>query len=276
MLRNYTFELMKNLKIQFLTALILLCCASATAQRPLQNTSSLKSIRIAVFAPLYLDSVFSENGFKYGKNFPKFVVPGFDFVQGMQIALDSMAKPDFNVYSKVYDSKSLKNTVGAIIASGSLKNTDLIIGSVKDREYFQLANFAAQNNIPFVSATYPNDGGIKNNPFLVIVNSTLEAHCAAIFSYLVASHGTEKILFVRKPGVRGDFISQYFEKMNMQDGKNILNFEYVNVENNDFSVMQSHLDSTKNLMVVGASINQDFALGLTESLAGLQKNIKVL
>ena len=90
--------------------------------------------------------------------------------------------------------------MASLISSHALDSLQLIIGSVKDEEYGQLARFALQKNIPFISATYPNDGGITENPYLVIVNSTLKAHCEAIFSYMLQNHGSDNILHFRKPG----------------------------------------------------------------------------
>jgi hypothetical protein len=49
--------------------------------------------KIAVFAPLYLDSAFDVyNTYRYDKNFPKFINPGLEFYEGIQLALDSLTK----------------------------------------------------------------------------------------------------------------------------------------------------------------------------------------
>ena len=144
----------------------------------------VKTYRIGIFAPLFLDSVFTGYAYKYSKNFPKFVVPGLDFVQGVQIALDSLPHSNANVEASIFDSKSFSQSVTNLINSKSLDSLDLIIGAVKDQEYIQLADFAKEKHIPFISATHPNDGGITANPFMVIVNSTLKAHCEAIYSYI--------------------------------------------------------------------------------------------
>src|SRR5918911_1150193 len=50
--------------------------------------------KIAIFAPLYLDSAFdASHEYRYGKNvFPKFINSGLEFYEGVQLALDSLAK----------------------------------------------------------------------------------------------------------------------------------------------------------------------------------------
>ena len=49
--------------------------------------------RIAVFVPLYLDSAFdATNSYRYDKSFPKFINPGLEFYEGVQLAIDSLNK----------------------------------------------------------------------------------------------------------------------------------------------------------------------------------------
>ncbi len=59
-----------------------------------QGTDSLpqiKTYRVGIFAPLYLDSVFSAAGnFRYSQGMPKFIAPAVDFVNGVQLGLDSL------------------------------------------------------------------------------------------------------------------------------------------------------------------------------------------
>jgi hypothetical protein len=231
-----------------------------------------KTYNVGIFAPLYLDSVFNDNGYRYSKNsFPKFTVQGLDFVQGAQIALDSMPLFNGNIHAIFYDSKSMAKPVGNLISDRSIDSLDLIIGAVKDQEYVQLANFAQQKNIPFISAVYPNDGGIVSNPFLVIVNSTLKAHCEAIYSYLLQNHGTERIVLVRKAGTQEDKVSAYFKNMNEQDGKALLKIEVLNVTDNNFSGLKAKLDSLHRNVIIGGSLNEDFALKLATEAATLNK-----
>ena len=154
---------------------------------------------MGIFASLYLDSVFSETGnFRYREGIPKFIVPGVDFVNGAQVALDSLQVYNENVEATIYDTKSFSEPLSLLIKNKKLDKLDLLIGSVKDIEYKQLAEYALVKNTPFISATYPNDGGVTKNPFVVLVNSTLKAHCEAIFSYILQRHGIDKIYLCRK------------------------------------------------------------------------------
>src|SRR5215467_7055296 len=56
------------------------------------NAQSFKH-KIAIFAPLYLDSAFDDqSNYRYDKQFPKFLNPGLEFYEGVQLALDTLAK----------------------------------------------------------------------------------------------------------------------------------------------------------------------------------------
>lgn len=238
------------------------------------KAADFKTYRVGIFAPLYLDSVFTNGQYNYGKNFPKFASPALDFVQGAQVALDSMPLYNGNIHATIYDSKSYTQPVSLLISSKSLDSLDLIIGAVKDDEFPELANFAKEKNIPFISAVYPNDGGITEDPFLVIVNSTLKAHCEAIYSYLLQSHGTDKIYLVRKPGQQEDKVADYFKHINAPDGRPLLNIETIDI-NTDFGIIKNKLDSNRKTIIVGASLNEDFATKLAATCYSLNKKYNI-
>ncbi|MCK7557351.1 hypothetical protein MKQ70_21030 [Chitinophaga sedimenti] len=47
------------------------------------------SYNVAVFAPLYPDSVFATSTDIPGRTMPRYVLPGLEFYEGVQLALDS-------------------------------------------------------------------------------------------------------------------------------------------------------------------------------------------
>ncbi len=246
----------KKIHLIILFFLLVTSCISVQAQA--DSSTSLKTYRVGIFAPLYLDSVFSGTSYRYGKSFPKFALQGLDFVQGAQIALDSLAVANANIDARIYDSKSYTQGVNVLINNKSLDSLDIIIGSVKDQDYIQLANFARQKNIPFISATHPNDGGITANPFTVIVNPTLKAHCEAIYAFVLQYHGTDKIYLVRKPGTQENAVEEHFKKINAPDGDVLIKMEVINI-NGDFSILKNKMDSSRNSIIIGGSLNESFA-----------------
>ena len=262
----------------FLTGLFF-CVASLAFLKVHAQTDSSKNLptyRVAIFAPLYLDSVFSNTTFKYKQGVPKFIVPAVEFVQGAQIALDSMKLGKENIEASIYDSKSYTKNIAYLINAKKLDNIDLIIGSVKDADFKQLADFALAKNIPFISATYPNDGGVIANPFTVIMNSTLKAHCEAIYSYLLQNHGTDPIFLCRKKGTQEDKVAGYFKALNEQDGRALLNIQTLSTDSAFTSnFLKNKLDSNRNTIIIGGSLDESFATSIASACYNLYETYPI-
>jgi len=235
------------------------------------------SYKIAIFAPLYLDSVFnSSNNFRYTQGIPRFMSPALDFIQGAQVALDSLATQGNRVEAFIYDSKAYVKNVPYLVGNKKLDSMDLIIGSVRDEEYRQLADFALDKKIPFISATYPNDAGITGNPYLVIMNSTLKAHCDAIYAYLLQNHGTDKIYLFRQAGPQEDMVAGYFRQMNEPDGKPLLNIQTINA-GSDLSAqyVKAKLDSNSRSVIIGGSLDETFATNIAAACNAIHKTYPI-
>lgn len=153
---------------------------------------------VAIFAPLYLDSVFNNTLDIPGRTMPRYVLPGLDFYEGAQLALDTLQQQGFRLNVLIYDSKAKQKTISNLIRSKNLDQVDLIIGAVNTPELKELSDFAREKQVNFVSATYPNDGGINNNPFLLIANSTLKTHTEAIQNYVQQAFATKNIVLLRR------------------------------------------------------------------------------
>ena len=242
---------------------------SLFAQNDTEITPS-ETYHIAIFAPLYLDSVFTNGQLNSDNSIPKFIVPAVEFVQGAHIALDTLIINGKSAEASIYDSKSYHQPLSWLIKYKKLDNVNLIIGSVKDPDYRELADFASEKHIPFVSATYPNDGGILANPFLVIVNSTLKANCEGIFSYLLQKHGTDKIYIVKKKG--DDRIENYLRSINSEEGKPLLNIKTIMVDStiSTYSLM-NRIDTLHTSVIIGATLDEDIAKSLADASYPIQK-----
>jgi ABC-type branched-subunit amino acid transport system substrate-binding protein len=238
-----------------------------------KNTPTYK---IGVFAPLYLDSVFNNNTFRYKQGVPRFILPAVEFVQGALIALDSLQSGNDHIDAAIYDTKSYTQTIPNLIKSKKLDSLQLIIGSVKDAEYLQLAEFARQKNIPFISATYPNVTGVAANPFLVVVNPTLRSHCEAIYSYILQNHGTDKIYLCRQKGVQEDMVASYFKQLNEQDGKPLLNIQTLNFDSSFTAAkLKTKLDSNSSSVIIGASLDETFAGNIANACNSLHNTYPI-
>src|SRR6476661_7864526 len=76
-----------------------------------QVHDSLK-YHVAVFLPLYLDSAFDAAGnYRFDQNFPKYLNPGLEFYEGLELAMDSLNKKSTSLDITVYDTRSTKKSI---------------------------------------------------------------------------------------------------------------------------------------------------------------------
>src|SRR5436190_5752176 len=87
-----------------------------------QTDSVIVKHKIAIFAPLFLDSAFDESHeYKYAKNvFPKFINSGVEFYEGAQLALDSLNKEGSQLEVFIYDTRSATETLEQQLAKTEL------------------------------------------------------------------------------------------------------------------------------------------------------------
>jgi len=262
----------------FIAVSLLILGALFTSAFSLAQTAGNTPVyRVGIFAPLYLDSVFNSSGqFRYSNSIPKFIAPAVDFINGVQVGIDSLPDGEGKVEVRIYDTKSYTQPLSVLVKSRRLDSLDLLISPVKDMEYRLLADYALKRNIPFISVAYPNDGGVTGNPFVVILNSTLRAHCEAIFSFVLQNHGTDKILLCRKKGQQEDRVSSYIKAINEQDGKPLVNIQTVYFDSTISSeLLAKKLDSTRGNILIGGSLDEQFAFGLSHACDELDEKYPI-
>ena len=236
-----------------------------------QNGQTPKLHKIAVFVPLYLDSVFNkENDYTYGKSFPKFLNPGLEFYEGVQLAADSLDRMAASIDVHIYDTRSAGSSVSAIVRSPEFDNVELIIGQVNKDELIQLAGVAKQRGIPFIDSNLPNNYGITDNPSLVILNSTLRTHIQAIYKFLQKSFSTSPVVVFGRKDDQDEKIKSYFSDIERNSASAFIKPRYV-ILNSGFTARQliPYLDSTRTTVCIAGSLDEQFAKQLTMNLASV-------
>jgi hypothetical protein len=234
--------------------------------------------KIAVFAPLYLDSAFNYSGsYAFNKTFPKFLNPGIEFIQGVQLALDSLQTKDAPLEVFIYDTKSKTTSLVEQLNSPEFTGTELIIAQASSAETKLLADSALSKKIPFVSASLPNDAGITANPYFVVLNTTLQGHIEGLYKMLQKSYGSDRIIVFRKQGPQEDAIRSHFTEIAKTTPAPSLNIKFVDV-GVDFTTqtLLPHLDSTKRNVIIAGSMEEFFGTKLAASLAPLAKKYPTL
>lgn len=239
-----------------------------------QADSMVKKYRIALFAPLYLDSAFDDlEEYRYAKNvFPKFINPGLEFYEGAQLALDSLAREGRQLEVYVYDTRSAKETLEEQLSKPEIANVDLIIANCVNNEVRTFAEAGLRNNIPVINATMPNDGGTNANPYFVILNPTLRTQIEGIYRYVQKYYSINPIVVFRKKGAAEDQIRSYIDDFGKTTVGVPLKIKYVDLPDS-FNVrhLSQHLDTVRRTLCIAGSLDGNFGKRLAGQLAGLNK-----
>jgi len=253
----------------FLFCLLILSSVDSFAQ----NNGAKQ--RIAVFAPLYLDSAFdATNTYRYDKNFPKFINPGLEFYEGVQFALDSLSKENAQLEVFVFDTRSTKTLLMEQL--NQLDTVDLIIGHANTQENWVLADEAKLRKIPYINVNLPNDGGITNNPYFVMLNPSLKTHVESVYRHLQKYFALNTITVLRKKGQMEDLIKTYLDDYSISTVSVPLKIKYVDLTDS-FTVKQllPMLDSNRQNTFVAASLDDNFNRRLINQFVLAGKSYKI-
>lgn len=259
-------------KIQyFIFSAILICLVPAT--KVFAQTGVAKH-KIAIFAPLYLDSAFDyDDEYRYAKNvFPKFFNPGLEFYEGVQLALDSLNKEKAPLEIFIYDTKTTKQSITELLNNSDLDSVALIIAHCSSAEVKIFADAGLKKNIPVINVNLPNDGGASGNPFFVVLNPTLRTQCEGIYKYVQKHYALEPVVVFRKKGQLEDRIKTYFDEFGNNTLSVPLKLKYVELSDSfTVSQLKTHLDTSNQTICMAGSLDEDFGKRLTQQLAALKK-----
>ena len=223
--------------------------------------------RIAIFAPLYLDSAFdATNTYRFDKNFPKFINPGLEFYEGIQFAIDSLNKENVPLEVFIFDTRSNKQLLQEQI--NGVDSLALIIAHATVQENWVLADEAKIRNIPYINVNLPNNGGITNNPYFVMLNPSLKTHVESVYRYLQKFYPTNSITVLTKKGQLEEMIKTYINEFAQSTVSVPLKLKWVDLTDS-FTVRQllPMLDSNRQTVFFAASLDDHFNRRLITQMA---------
>lgn len=255
-----------------LVALTTLSNGGARAQQAFPRT-----IRVGLFVPLWLDSAFNATGeYRYGKGFPRQSIPGLECYQGVTFALDTLrnnGKADIDL--RVFDIRSRDGAIPFVTRMPLMDSLDLIIGQVSGTDYLRLAETARTRRIPFLSASYPNDGGVRENPFLFISNARLQTHLQVLQSYLKSTLGpAHNAIWLRRALPADDRLAEAFREL---EGATPPKYRTTSLVD---TFSERHLlklmDSTRINVLIAGSLDEAFGLRLVNNCLAIDKAYRLV
>lgn len=250
-----------DIKSILVTVFISFFSFAASAQ-----ADTAKPYKIAVLAPLYLDSAFDGYTYKLSEtSIPQYILAGLDFYNGVMLAIDSLQKENADLRVSIIDTKKKGTTINSILNEMNYANYSLIIASFNNtKEQQQVAEFSFSHNIPVISVTYPNDGNVTQNPFFVILNSTLKTHINGIYHFVKNNYTGSKIVFVTKKGYLENKIQNDFKANDTGTVK--LKYRTVELTNTlELKNLFSALDSTKHNVIICGSLEENFGMNILQA-----------
>lgn len=238
-----------------------------------QTPDSLK-YHVAVFLPLYLDSAYDASGnYRFEQNFPKYLNPGLEFYEGIELAMDSLKKKNTSLEITVYDTRSTKKSIQQMVEEPEFSKIQLILGYVNATDLYELASVAKNREIPFINVNFPNDAAVSGNPEYVILNSTLRAHCEALYKFIQRNWATANIFYVRRSIRDDDRLRSYFAEIEKNTPSVPLRIKFVNIDNTqDIRQVTSLMDSNSKTVVLIGSLDENFGKAICAKLAPLAKS----
>lgn len=253
----------------WLVALLLSATAAFAQQQPVDKPV------VSVLLPLHLDSMYNADKYKFGNSIPRFALPYLEFYNGVLMAADSLSKEGAQVHIEVVDTRRF-SSLSTTLYSPTVKQSKLLIAVAQNsNELKQMAAFANSMHIPLISATYPNDAGIKNTPELYLLNTTLKTHCAGIYQYLQRNHSSDNLVFVTRKGTVEPYLKSWLEEAATSANGNRLRWKTL-LLSDSFQVAQvkALLDSNKNNTLITATMDGAFGQRLVKQLSSLQPKYK--
>jgi hypothetical protein len=234
--------------------------------------------RIAIFAPLYLDSAFDAmDNYRYANNsLPEFINPGLEFYEGAQLALDSLSKEGRHLEVFIFDSRSSIESLPDQLNKPIMDSIHLIIANASNNELRVYADAGQRRSIPVINVNVPNDGGVRGNPYFVLLNSTLKTQCEGIYRHAQKYYATNPVIVFRKRGTTEDLIKNIFEDFSKNTVSVPLKLKYVDLPDS-FTIrnLVPHLDSNRQFLCIAGSLNESFGKRLAQQLATVNKQYPV-
>jgi hypothetical protein len=176
----------------------------------------------------------------------------------------------------VYDSRSETKPLPQAVNNAEIRDAEMFIAHGTQADVRLLAEVAQQRKIPFISASLPNDAGVFNNPYMVILNATLRTHCEGIYRYLQRYYSGNRLIVFQKNGVQEDQLREYLQEAAQNTAALPLKLEFKNIGPNfDYAVLAKSLDSTRNTVCIAGSLDEAFGLNLAQNLASLRNTYPI-
>jgi len=202
-----------------------------------------KPIKIALMVPLFLEEISDSTQVEKvlrgdASGFQPFSF--ISFVEGAQLAVDSLRKTGVNVDLQIYDvDKSLKKTT-KVLQNPELKNADLIIGPFYSESFNQVALFAGNFGIPIVNPLTYRQSVLKNYKTVIKVKPEESTQLNLIKNLIAQKYINSKLFLITQNSYRD--ADKVLEMENELKQIDLPEISYSNMELYNYAVLVAMRD----------------------------------
>lgn len=234
-----------------------------------------KSIyRIDLLLPINLNALVVDNKPVQTKP-PDAIMPYINFYEGMLLAADTLAAMGRKIDVYVHDIRDPSSSIRTITSAGSaMAGTDLIIGMLQSNEIPEVAGFAKRQQVNFLSALSPSDAGIKDNPYFILVQPTLNMHLHQMIRYALKKykHEPKVLLYDRNNSGEQEAYEQLTNALNEEKNIKPLDLSHSSI---DSATLAALMDPDElNVVFVGV-LQTEKAEAILKTLAILTPRFRI-
>jgi len=170
------------------------------ARQRIQGTPPKPSFRVPVARPLSQDKSWNIAVFlPLGGDTATIPLRGFsknalDFYMGARLAIDSLNLRGCHGEVRFFDYWTERESVTNVLASGALKNCNLVVGPMHARESELLAKYCRTNNIPMVLQSASPSPEVQKNENVYSIATDMDRQLENLSSLAVKRLGSEQII----------------------------------------------------------------------------------
>ncbi len=172
--------------------------------------------RIDFFIPIDLDKLVPNGKVSVSSKELDALQPYINYYEGILLAAQKLAKDSIQLEIQIHEERNGTFDLNYLKSAKNLNESDLFIGFVQSRDIPNIAAYAKDLHINFISTFSPSDAGVTENPYFHILQPTFNTNFEVLINFVKKHYPKHKKFIFYQDDTRGNemnlFIRQAFSK----------------------------------------------------------------
>ena len=195
-----------------------------------------------------------------------------DYYQGFMTSINNFNGNDLVVNVTVLDDKNDENATQNLINSGKLRNCDVIVGPIYNKNLRIVAPYALENKLPIFSPLSPSSNIAQNNPYYFSVNAVNESFYGQILTEVYKKQAFDTIYLFNEGTEEEAEIMQIMRQKNEELGEKLILIDFKINKLSDTLKVPTYFSDTLQKNIIITSHNEPFVSYMYDRLKILSKN----